>query len=215
MNVERTHEVARQIAPTDLHAIWVRLRDPGSPAGSGSSRSASRARSSSSTRRAPSTIAFSFAEGELAREVLHATVGRHDEPLRWKDRERPTDTTRDNLRGLCRGVTEVEDAEHDDLVRNVAEHLGVEIRLRGFERDVRRGAALELAQERIPGQPVVDDVGVAEADVEDGGAFDPFERAVDRLDRVLLRRLGASLQIRARRAGRRRRRPRRGRGAPR
>ncbi len=90
---------------------------------------------------------------------------------------------------------EVEDAEHDDLVRNVAQHLGVEVRLRRLEREVRRDAALELAQERVAGEAVVDDVRVPEARVQDGVTLDTFERTVDRLDRVLAGRLGARLQV--------------------
>ena len=42
----------------------------------------------------------------------------------------------------------------------------------------------------------MDDVRVAEARVEDGLALDAVERAVDRLDRVLARRLRTSLQVR-------------------
>ena len=79
---------------------------------------------------------------------------------------------------------------------SVAEHLRVEIRLRRLEREVRRAAVVELAQERVAGEPVVDDVRVAEARVEDRLALDALERAVDRLERVLARRLGSGLQVR-------------------
>ena len=73
---------------------------------------------------------------------------------------------------------------------------GVEVRLRGLERDVRRRTGVELGEERVAGEPVVDDVRVAEAGMEDGVALDPLKRTVDRLERVLARRLGARLEVR-------------------
>ena len=60
-----------------------------------------------------------------------------------------------------------------------------------------RGRALvQLAEERIAGEPLVDDVRVPEAGVEHRVALDPGERAVDRLERVLARRLGPRLEVR-------------------
>ena len=61
---------------------------------------------------------------------------------------------------------------------------------------MRREALVELAEERVAGESVFDDVRVAEAGVEDRLALDAVQRAVDRLNRVLPRRLGARLQIR-------------------
>ena len=98
--------------------------------------------------------------------------------------------------GLRLRVAEVQHTEHDDLVGNVAEHLGIEIRLRRFERQVRRDAALELVEERIAGEAVVDDVRVPEAGVQHGVAVDPVERAIDRLEGVLASRLRSGLEIR-------------------
>jgi hypothetical protein len=60
---------------------------------------------------------------------------------------------------------------------------------------MRREAVVELAEKRVAGGPVVNDVRVAEAGVEDGLALDAVQRAVDRLDGILPRRLGASLEI--------------------
>ena len=76
------------------------------------------------------------------------------------------------------------------------QHLRVEVRLRGLDRDLRRRAVVELAEERIAGRPVVDDARVAEAHVQRGVAVDALERAVDRLDPILARRLGPRLQVR-------------------
>ena len=61
---------------------------------------------------------------------------------------------------------------------------------------MRRRAVVELAEERIAGGAVVDDVRVSEARVQDGLAVDAVERAIDRLDRVLARGLGTSLEVR-------------------
>ena len=82
------------------------------------------------------------------------------------------------------------------LPASVAQHLRVEIGLRGLEREVRRGARVELGEERIAGQPVLDDVRIAEAGVEHGVAVDALERAIDRLDGVLARLLRARLEVR-------------------
>ena len=59
-----------------------------------------------------------------------------------------------------------------------------------------RPALVELAKERVAGEAIVNDVGVAEARVEDGRALDSLERAVDRLDRVLARGLRPCLEVR-------------------
>ena len=83
-----------------------------------------------------------------------------------------------------------------DLVRDVSQHLRVELRLRGLEREMGRRAAVELAEERVAVEPLVDDVGVAEAGVQHRLALDSLERAVDGLDRVPPGRLGTSLQVR-------------------
>jgi hypothetical protein len=61
---------------------------------------------------------------------------------------------------------------------------------------VRRRAFAEFADKWIATRTVVDDVCVAEAGVEDCLASDAVERAVDRLDGVLQRRLRARLEIR-------------------
>ncbi len=137
-----------------------------------------------------------LAERQLARQVLHPAVRRDDEPLRRHDLEGLTNPLSDDLRRLDLARAEIEDSEDDHLVGEVAEHLRVEIRLRGLERDVRRETVVELAKERIARESVVNDVRVAEAGVEDGLTFDAVERAVDRVDGVLPRRLGPRLEIR-------------------
>src|SRR4051794_12856354 len=139
---------------------------------------------------------FELTECELARQVFHAAVRRDDEPLRRDDLERTAYAGGDLLRGLGLSRTKVEHAEYDRLVRKRAQHLGIEIRLRRLERDVRRGALIQLCEERIPARPVVDDRGVAEARVQHRLAVDAVERAADRVDGVLARRFRARLQVR-------------------
>src|SRR4051795_6203839 len=90
-------------------------------------------------------------ERALAREVLHPAVWRDHEPLRRDDGERAPDALRDALRRLDVARAQVEDAEDDRLSGDVAQHLGVETRLGRLERQVRRAAGGELAQEGIPG----------------------------------------------------------------
>ena len=183
------HQVAGEVAPAHLDAVRVGLADAGDRAVAQSPRS-------SRTSCAPATIASSLRKASVAREVLHAAVGRDDEPLGRNDGERGPDPAGDDLRGLGLARAQVEHAEQDRLARQVAQHLRVEPWLCGLERDVRRAAAVELAQERVAGEPVVDDRRVAEARVQDRVALDPFERPVDRLDRVLARRLGPCLEVR-------------------
>ncbi len=58
-----------------------------------------------------------------------------------------------------------------------------------------RRALVQLAQEGVAGEPVVDDVRVAEARVEHRLAVDPLQRPVDRLERVLPGGLRPRLQV--------------------
>ena len=68
--------------------------------------------------------------------------------------------------------------------------------LRSLERQVCRGAVVELSEERIAVGTLVNDVGVAEARVEHRLAVDSLECAVDGLDRVAPSGLGSSLEVR-------------------
>ena len=132
-----------------------------------------------------------------AGQVLHPAVRRDDEPLRPDDLERLADPAGDDLRRLGLGRAQVEHAQDDHLAREIGQSTGgVEVGLRRLERDVGRAAVVQLAQERVPGEPLLDDVRVAEAGVEDRVALDALERAVDRLEGVLLRRLRARLEVR-------------------
>jgi hypothetical protein len=101
-------------------------------------------------------------ERPLAREVLHPAVGCDDEPLRRQHFERLPDPAGDDLRGLDLGRAQVEDSQDDCLVGDVAQRFRVETRLRRLQREVRRETVAELAEERIAGEPVLDDVRVAE-----------------------------------------------------
>ena len=61
---------------------------------------------------------------------------------------------------------------------------------------MRCGAVVELGKERVAAWPIVDDVRVAEARVENGLAVDSGERAVDRLEGVLRAGVRPGLEIR-------------------
>src|SRR5512134_1575148 len=137
-----------------------------------------------------------LAKRALPRQVFHPAVRSGDEPLGREDGERPTDPPGDDLGCLDLARAEVEDAQDDHLVGNAAKHVRVEVRLRGLEREMGRGTVVQLVEERVPGEPVVDDVRVPEARVEHGLALDAGERPVDRLERVLPRRLGTGLEVR-------------------
>ncbi len=152
--------------------------------------------SSSRTIPAPATIAWSLRNASCRGRYFIPQSGATTSRSGRKDGERPPDPSGDDLGRLGFRRAQVEDAEHDHLVRNVAQDLRVEIRLRGLEREVRRRALVQLAQEGIAREPLVDDVRVAEAGVEDRLALDPRERAVDRLERVLARGVGPCLQVR-------------------
>src|SRR5439155_6435952 len=91
---------------------------------------------------------------------------------------------------------QVEDAEDNRLLGALAQHFRVEIGLCRLEREMSREALAELTEKRIAGKSVMNDVGVAKAGVDDGFALDALECPVDRLDRVLARRLGTRLEIR-------------------
>ena len=188
------HQVAGEVASPYFDPVGIRLADaadglPGLTDLHQGSRSSRTTRGSGDHR-------LELAERPLARQVLHPAVRRDDEPLGRHDLEGLPDPDSDDLRRLDLARTEIEDSEDDHLVGEVAEHLRVEIRLRGFEREVRRETVVELAQERVARESVVNDVRVAEAGVEDGLALDAVERAVDRVDGILPRRLGPRLEIR-------------------
>ena len=87
-------------------------------------------------------------------------------------------------------------AEQDRLVRQVLEHGRVQVRLRGLDRHLVARAVGQLGQERVAGGPLVDDRGVAEADVHDGRADHAVERPVERLQPELPGRLRARLHVR-------------------
>src|SRR5437773_12171255 len=76
------------------------------------------------------------------------------------------------------------------------EHSRREVRLCRLQRQMRCAAFVELAEERVTGKAVMNDVGVAEAGVKDGRALDALERTVDRLDCVFTRGLRARLEVR-------------------
>src|SRR6266513_3055092 len=110
--------------------------------------------------------------------------------------ERPFYTLDDLLRRLDRHVREIDAADHDLLAAQLFEHCGVQVRLRGLDRNLLAGAAGELGKEGIARGPRVDDRRVAEADMHGSGSPDALERAVQRLQPVFARLLGARLHVR-------------------
>ena len=87
--------------------------------------------------RAASTIACSLPIGDVARQVLHAAVGRDDDVLLGRHvGERAADARRHGLGRLDRHVGQVEAADHDRLARQLLQHRAVEARLRGLDRDL-------------------------------------------------------------------------------
>src|SRR4029453_10352998 len=135
-------------------------------------------------------------ERPLAREILHAAIGRDDEPLARNDGQRLPDPLCHDLGRLDLARAEVENSQHDRLVSDVPENLRLQARLRGRERQMARRAVVELTQERVATRAVVDDVRVAETGVEDRLTVDALQRTVDRLDGVLARRFRPGLEVR-------------------
>src|SRR2546427_611604 len=76
---------------------------------------------------------------------------------------------------LDRHVVEVQAPHHDLLARELRQHRAVELRLRGLDRDLPARAPGQLREERVARRPLVDDRGVAEAEVHRRGAGDPLE----------------------------------------
>src|SRR5512132_3216042 len=139
-----------------------------------------------------------LANGQLARQVLHAAVRRSDEALARHNLERVSNALGDVIRCLRLVRTEVEDTEDDCLVRKVAQDPGTELWLRRLDREMCRSARVQLPEERVARHAilVLHDVRVAEARVEDGVAVDAVERTVDRLDCVLARLFRPRLEVR-------------------
>ena len=98
------------------------------------------------------------------------------------------DALRDLLGGLDRGIPEIQNAEHDLLAGEIAQHAEIDPGLRGFDRDLLGYAVRELRQEGIAMRlgRARHHRGIAEADVHHGRDRDAFERTVDRLHPVAL-----------------------------
>src|SRR5262249_44505694 len=133
---------------------------------------------------------------DVPRQVLHPAVGCDDDVFGLDVRQRAADARGDRLARLDGHVGQIDRAEQDLLVRQPGEHGAIEIRLRRFDRHLIAAAVGELGQKRIARRALVDDRGVAEADVHDRRAGDPLERAVQRLEPVLPRLLGTRLHVR-------------------
>ena len=106
------------------------------------------------------------------------------------------DAVGDEVDRLDLEVAQADDADRDDLVRELLQDREVEVGLGRLDDELVGGAVVELGQDRIAGRPVVDHVRVAEARVQRGRAADAVEGAVDDLDRVLARLLRPRLHPR-------------------
>jgi hypothetical protein len=105
--------------------------------------------------------------GNIARQVLHAAVGADHEALRVDVAECGADAFGYELGRLDVHVAEVEDAEDHALRGQLLEELGIEPWLGRLDRDLIRGARVELGEERVAvARLLVDDRGVAEACVQ-------------------------------------------------
>src|SRR5947199_14771 len=80
----------------------------------------------------------------LARQVLHAAVGREHEPLRRHVPQRRAGALRHGLRRLDARVREVDDAEDDRLVAEPLEDGEVQAGLRRLDRELVRRTPGEL-----------------------------------------------------------------------
>src|SRR3977135_841142 len=78
--------------------------------------------------------------------------GRGEEPLGRDVFQGAADALRHLLGRLDRLVREVDDAEHDGLAGELRERPEIELRLRGFDRDLLCRGISELRQERIAGR---------------------------------------------------------------
>src|SRR5262245_31253696 len=135
-------------------------------------------------------------ERDVAGQVLHPAVRGRDDVLGRHVRQGAADAVGDDLGGLDGVVAEVDDAEDDLLAGQLGEHGAVEVRLAGLDGDGIAPDRGHLGQERVAAGAVVDDGGVAEADVDGGTAADPGQRPLQRRHAVLPSLLGAGLQVR-------------------
>src|SRR6185312_14369620 len=90
-----------------------------------------------------------LAEGDLAREVLHAAVRRRDELVRRDMLEAAADAGGDERGRLDRRRRQIEHAEHDVLRRQFLEHAEIDVRLRALHRDGRGGGVGKLGEESV------------------------------------------------------------------
>src|SRR5439155_9650997 len=109
---------------------------------------------------------------DLARQVLHAAVRRHDDIFFFYELESLSDSVGDLLRSFHGHVREIKATDHDFLAPQLRKHGAIELGLSGLDRDLLARAAGELGKEGIAGGPRVDDRRVAEADMHGGGSLD-------------------------------------------
>src|SRR5688572_16218290 len=132
---------------------------------------------------------------DFPRQIFHAAVGRDDDVLRIDIGQRATNARCDLLRRLCIHIGQIEHAEQDFFTGQFAEHGAIEIRLRCFDRHLRAAAARQLRQEGVARWPLMNDRGVAEADVHGDRATHAFERTVECLEAVSARLFRPRLHV--------------------
>jgi hypothetical protein len=108
----------------------------------------------------------------------------------------PPDAIGDLLRRLDMHIGQVDAADHDLLPRQLLQHRGIQVRLGGLDRNLPHRRAGELRQERVARRALVDDRGIAEADVHRRRAADSFQCTIERAQPVLARLLRPRLHIR-------------------
>ena len=149
--------------------------------------------SSSRTIAAPATMASILTEGHIARPVLEPAVGRHDDALSGHVRQGASDALRHRLGRLDlmseRSRTPSRIVLLGSFCSTEQSRLACAVSMEICCR------VLELRQEGIAGRALVDDGGVAEADV-DGGRARSRRRAPGRApDAPCSRLVGAGLHV--------------------
>ena len=123
-----------------------------------------------------------LADCGLAREVLHAAVGRDDHVLGLDVRQRALDARHHRFRRLDGHDAQIDRAHHDLLALELRQHRAIEMGLRGFHRDLLAGVSggvncIEIGRFENRAENRVD----AALEVRLGGRRLPFGRpAIDR-----------------------------------
>src|SRR5204862_2209413 len=121
----------------------------------------------------------------VARQILHAAIRREDEPVLGDEPEGSAHSRSHDFRSLNVHVGEVETSKQDLFVREVGQDRAIEVRLRCFNGHLLAAAARELRKERVTARPLVNDRGVAKADMNRSRSSDSVQGSVQGSEAVL------------------------------